>query len=124
MKIADMRRTKAEKTAEEKRWKGGPASGAEDYPHGLHIDLDHDGLTRLGLKDTPKPGDEFEGQFHGRVTEASENSDENSKEPRRRVRMLLHHVGVEPKKDTKSLRDELSAASAEHDLPPKYDRGG
>lgn len=118
MNLADMKRSKADKKAEAKRWES-PSAGGEDYPRGLHIEFDHDGLDKLGMKDTPKPGDEFHGEFHGRVTEASENSDDRSDKPRRRVRMVLHKVGVEKKKDTKSLRDELGKAADAADKPPK-----
>ena len=112
MQLSDMKRSKAEKKAEAARWKSGPVD--EDYPHSLHIEFDQDGLKKLGVDDMPKPGDEYQGKFHGRVTHSSEEADEDG-EPRRRVRMVMHHVGMEPKdeeaKPDKAADDIRKAAS-------------
>lgn len=49
MTLADMKRTKADKKAETKRWD--EPIGAGDYPYGLAIDLDDETITKLGLGD-------------------------------------------------------------------------
>lgn len=96
MKIADMKRSAADKKADQQRYKGGPSVGSDDYHHGLHIELDHHGMKKVGMDDMPASGDEYEGQFRGRVVDTHEDS-EDGQEPRRRVRILLHHVGMESK---------------------------
>jgi len=50
MNLIDVKRTKADKKAEQDRWKdGGTVENMDDYPYGLTIHLDDDVLEKLGL---------------------------------------------------------------------------
>lgn len=99
MKPVSLARTKTEKQAEKDRWDRGPVPIVDEHSSGHHIELDHHDLKKLGVNETPAPGDEYRGEFHGRVIESSENADENDEAPRRRVRVLLHHVAMERRDD-------------------------
>src|SRR5690242_18297437 len=113
MKMSDMRRTKAEKAAREKSFREGPMMDADgDYHHGLHLELDHDGMNKIGMRETPKPGDEYRMEAHGRVIEASDSSREGQKSPNRRVRILVHRLGVEKK--ARSDRSEEHTLNSSH----------
>ena len=112
MKLQDMKRTAADKKAEQARYKAGYAVGggdADDYHHGMHIELDHHGMKKVGMDDMPASGDEYEGQFRGRVVDTHEDS-RDGQEPRRRVRILLHHVGMEPKGKSDGDEDDRPRA--------------
>jgi major coat protein len=129
MKIVSMKRTKAEKTAREKEMDGGPSWGADDYHHGLRVSLDHEGMNKIGMKETPKPGDEYHIEAHGRVVSARDESREGQKNPDRNVEILLHRMGAEPKGDAddgKSLKDDVRDAADRYDADAKDEpvRGG
>ena len=115
MKLMNMKRTKAEKTAREKGWRDGPwVEGEGDYHHGLRVSLDHDSMNKVGMKDTPKPGDEYRIEAHGRVVSASDNSRDGQKSPDRRVEILIHRMGAEPRAasdDGKSVKDDVRDAA-------------
>jgi hypothetical protein len=113
MKLANMKRTKTEKTAREKDWKLGTSTGADDYHHGLRVSLDHDAMNKVGMSETPKPGDEYRIEAHGRIIGARDESREGQKTPDRSVEILLHRMGAEPKAasdDGKSLKDNVREA--------------
>jgi hypothetical protein len=115
MKLADMKRTKAEKTAREKSWKDGPVMGDDaDYHHGLRVSLDHESMNKVGMSETPKPGTEYRIEAHGRVVSASDSSREGQKSPDRRVEILIHRMGAEPKAASdngKSVKDDVRDAA-------------
>ncbi len=122
MKLASMKRTKAEKTAREKEWKDGPSMGADDFHHGLRVSLDHDSMNRVGMKDTPSVGDEYRIEAHGRVVSARDESREGQRTPDRNIEIVLHHMGAEPKAasdDGKSLKDDVRDAAAQVDANAK-----
>ncbi len=114
MKLTSMKRTKAEKTAREKNWKEAPSMGSDDYHHGLRISLDHDGMNKLGMKETPDVGDEYRIEAHGRVISTSDNSRAGQSAPDRRVTILIHRMGAEPKAasdDGKTVKDDVKDAA-------------
>lgn len=50
MDLVDVKRTKADKEAERKRWEGESVVGEmDDYPYGLTIHLDDQTMEKLGL---------------------------------------------------------------------------
>jgi hypothetical protein len=51
MDLVDLKRTAADKKAEEERWKGEAVGDGSDYPYGLSVHLDHQTITKLGLVD-------------------------------------------------------------------------
>lgn len=118
MALIDMKRSKADKAAAEKQIRVVPQAG-EDYPYGLHIELDHPTMNKLGMNETPSPGDEMTGQFKGRVIEAREDQTEGE-EPRRHARVLLHHLSVDQPKtkgaDKRAgLRDTIAKSVAKYE---------
>ncbi len=114
MKLNDMKRTKAEQKAREASWKDGPVDSDGDYHHGLRMSLDHDSMNKIGMKETPAPGDEYRIEAHGRVVSASDSAREGQKSPDRRVEILIHRMGAEPKSkvdDGKSVKDDVRDAA-------------
>ena len=113
MKMSDMRRTKAEQKARSTRFEEGPVE-ADDYDHGLHVSLDHDGMNKVGMKETPKAGDEYRIEAPGRVVSTSDNSRAGQTTPDRRVTILIHRMGAEPKSsadDGKSVKEDVREAA-------------
>ncbi len=49
MDLVDIKRTDADKKAEEKRWE--EPSEREDYPYGLSIHIDEEAMAKLGLSE-------------------------------------------------------------------------
>ncbi len=95
MALVDMKRTPAEKKAEKAKYDSiGPASG-DDYPYGLHINLDHEMLSKLGIDKLPAVGDKMHLHAHAHVTEVSEESREGGKK-RRSLRLQMRKMQVEP----------------------------
>lgn len=93
-KLTDMKRTKADKKAEEEGHKGHAMDG-EDYPYGLSIRLDHHSLKKLGMHDSlPKVGSKLMLHAHAHVKSASEHSEGGGKK-RRHVELELRHMAVE-----------------------------
>jgi len=53
MDLVDVKRTKADKEAERKRWEGESAvAEMDDYPYGLTLHLDDQTMEKLGLSGT------------------------------------------------------------------------
>lgn len=91
MKMADMKRVeKAEK--ESKAEHATAADKREDYPYGLRIELDHEGMKKLGMKKLPKVGSLMKLAAHAKVTSARESSDEGDTSPRRSASMQITHL--------------------------------
>lgn len=115
MKLHEMKRTPAEKKTRETRWKDAPAiGGADDYHHGLRVNLDHEAMNKIGMTETPKPGDEYRIEAHGRIVSASDRSREGQKSPERNVEILIHRMGAEPKvasDDGKTVKDDVRDAA-------------
>jgi hypothetical protein len=94
-KLTDMKRTKADKKAEEEGNLKGHAIDGEDYPYGLSIRLDHHSLKKLGMHNSlPKVGSKIMLHAHAHVKSASEHSEEGGKK-RRHVELELRHMAVE-----------------------------
>jgi len=113
VKLVDMKRTKAEQKARSARFDG-PMDSDGDYDHGLHVSLDHDGMNKIGMKETPKAGDEYRIEGHGRVISTSDHSRAGQTAPDRRVTILIHRMGAEPKSkadDGKSVKDDVRDAA-------------
>lgn len=106
MKLVDLKRSKAEKKARTEEHSIGSAD--EDYPYGTRIRLEHEDMEKLGMKDTPAPGDTFHIEAHGKVTHSHESADEKGK--RRHVEIHLTKLGAEAKEDTGGLRTTIEKA--------------
>jgi hypothetical protein len=98
MKMADMKRKKLPK--EKSPSVVDAPLNREDYPYGLRIELDHDGMKKLGLKKMPKVGSKHQMRIHAKVTHASERSDEHDKKPRREVSMQITHMAHDGENDS------------------------
>jgi hypothetical protein len=112
MKTVVMKRSDREKKNVEESYGIPFRPSADDYPHGLVINLDDDCLRKLGINEMPKPGDHFriEGEAHVLSSE-QRDTDQNSD---RRVELVLHELGAEKTgeeaKPEKTIRDELEDA--------------
>lgn len=106
--MKDMKRTKADKAAEKKRYTKPMAAGdGESYPYGLHVSLDHESLKKLGMKSLPKVGDKLHMKAHAHVTEVSEDH-RDGENPRRSVRVQLRKMalGAKESKARGYIKDE------------------
>jgi hypothetical protein len=113
MKTHVMKRSDREKKAAEEEYAVPWHGGHEDYPHGLRICLDDASLKKLGIDEMPKPGDQYriEGEAHVLGSE-QRDTDQSSM---RRVELVLHELGAEPKPGNseargKSVREDLEDA--------------
>lgn len=98
-KLKDMKKTKADKAKEKKRYDKPMSPGGDEYPYGLHLRLDHDSLKKLGMKTLPKVGDKLHMHGHAHVIEVSEDH-RDGEGPRRNVSVQLRKMALgakEPK---------------------------
>lgn len=86
MALVDLKRSKKEQKAEVASPKGG-----DEYGYGLNINLDHEHLKKLGIKDLPEPGSVMHLRAHAHVRDTSEHNDEDGK-PRRTVNLQLRKM--------------------------------
>lgn len=126
MKTHVMKRSPAEKDAAVEGNYALPAPSAPDYPYGLRLTLDDECLKKLGINRLPKPGDKFRVEGEAHVTSAEQrDTDQNSD---RRVELVLHELGFEPKrgnsteKPERSIREDLE--DARHQAPGSTARRG
>lgn len=71
-KLVSMKETAAEEKAEQ----ASLDSPAPDYPYGLRLSLGRNELKKLGMKDLPEIGDEFEIVARGKVVSISQSESE------------------------------------------------
>jgi hypothetical protein len=105
MKKKPMKAPKAGKLAEPTHAPG------EDYPYGLRISLDHEGMKKLGMKKMPKIGSKHKITAHAHVTSVRESHDmhSSSKQPDRSLEMQISHMALEkgePNPDVESAQEE------------------
>ena len=75
----------------------GPTTLAPDrpeYPYGLRLNLDDDGLAKLGLTDLPEPGTVMHIMAHCTVVRRSESSDEQGKDKNLELQITDMAVGM------------------------------
>jgi hypothetical protein len=113
VKTVVMKRSDADKKKVEESYATPFHPGGDDYPYGLHITLDNDSLSKLGIDGIPKPGDKFKIAGEAHVL-SSEQRDTDQKSDRR-VELVLHELGAEPKPGNssdrqKSVREDLEDA--------------
>lgn len=96
------------KRAPEKKGKKGngsdlasPVSSREDYPYGLRIELDHEGMKKLGMHKMPRVGEKHRIVAHAKVTSSSEHSYEGEGK-RRSASLQITHM----KMSTKGKHDD------------------
>jgi hypothetical protein len=107
VKMTDMKRTKADKKAEDEKY-ASHKMGGDDYPYGLTVSLDHHGLKKLGMHDSlPKVGSKLMLHAHAHVKSAREEMREGGKK-HRHVELELRHMAIEhgKGKDPAIARDE------------------
>jgi hypothetical protein len=108
-KMVDMKRTDAEIKAKNSPMK--VTSGSrESYPYGLSLTLDADSLKKLGIKDLPTVGDEFEITAMARVTSVSKNASETNDSTR--VELQITQMCVESEADEAADEDEKTETYA------------
>ncbi len=108
-KMASMKRPKVKGT---KNPSVEPSSPHMDkYPYGLRIELDHEGMKKLGMKKLPKVGSKHKITAHAHVVSASESHHEGDKKSNRSASMQITHMALEkgePTKDTESRDEEYN----------------
>lgn len=93
MAMVDMKRTKADKAAQKKRYDTIGGIGGEDYHHGLGVSLGHEELSKLGISEMPQVGDKLQVTAHAHVTSASENHRDGGQKERR-IELQLRQMEV------------------------------
>lgn len=102
-----MRRSAKEKKREESPMATSPG---RDYGWGLSVNLDHDHIAKLGMKELPAGGSKVKIMAHARVTRSSEESDEGGK-PRRGMSLQITHLALD-KPSTVAVRRVAGVAPA------------
>jgi hypothetical protein len=93
MKMADMKRSKADKKADSvvSAVPTGEYEGP-DYPYGLCINLEKDSLEKLGLSKLPEVGEEMIIQAQVKVTRVSASADQ--KNEHKGVELQIVKMGI------------------------------
>jgi hypothetical protein len=122
MAMVDMKRSKEERAdADEAMNK---PMEQEPYPYGLHVELDHDSLKKLGVDQLPKVGSKLKIHAHGHVVSAEEREHEHDGgKKHRHVRVQLRQMEVEHSKGHEekaagakgAMDDALSDMGSEND---------
>jgi len=107
MKLASMKR-KPEKVS--KNPKAGPMDSRDNFPYGLRVELDHEGMKKLGMKTLPKVGSKHRLMAHAHVTSSSEHQSEGDKGPRRSLSMQITHLGLAPTKASDTEDDDTQGS--------------
>lgn len=109
--MAHMERTKAEKKEIEKGYavqESGP-----DYPYGLRIHLDHDGLKKVGIEEMPEVGGEVHIRAKAHVVGARSEKREGGEE--RHLELQITHLGVHPEeKEAGEKKDNSTSGRRRH----------
>ena len=101
-KMVDMERTKAEAKKANQPYQLG---STDKFPYGLALSLEADALKKLGIKELPAVGDEYNILAVGRVTRTSQDAGENQSSSRMEIQItqlsLTHEdEQMAEKKDT------------------------
>lgn len=97
MAMTDMKRTKADKKAREKRYDNmSVGGGGDDYHHGLNVSLGHEELSKLGINKMPTVGDKLHLHAHAHVKSVSEDHRDGGKKERR-VELELRKMQIKKK---------------------------
>jgi hypothetical protein len=102
MKQVNLKRTPAEKKAEESRHKEMGYSNppkAHDYPQGLIINIGEGELDKLGIKTLPKADTEVNFTGRGRVVTVHSEA-VSGKDPTERLEVQITHMGIATKTPT------------------------
>lgn len=87
------------------------------YPWGLRLNLDHDTLTKLGVKDLPKVGSHVHIHAKAHVQSISQNAHKSDGgKPNRSVELQIHHMAIGKGGATSALdavNDGVDEASGE-----------
>lgn len=109
-KMKDMKRTKADKKAEDERYSGHKI-GQDDYPYGLSVSLDHHSLKKLGIEKMPKVGSKVKLHSHAHVKSTREENRDGKMH--RSMELELRHMHIEPGEGTGAETDGDSGKKEE-----------
>jgi hypothetical protein len=125
VKMVDLKRTAAERKAEQKNYESGPKAG-DDYGYGLTVRLDHRHLKKLGITKMPKAGDVLHLHSKAHVKSTSEHSEDGA--DRQHMELELRHMALEATKraSTEDVEEgNLTGAKAAMDQAlDKQEKGG
>lgn len=110
MKLANLKRSPAEKKEREKALEKPAVAGHDnDYDYGTRLNLSHEHLEKMGVEELPKLGAKLNLSGHGHVLHSEETLRDGKKE--RRLELQVSHLGMEPRRSDKSIRSELEEAA-------------
>lgn len=102
-------------TKEKREPKGETAltnSEGPEYPYGLSISLDNDGLEKIGIKEMPELGKTMILHAKVEVTNISENQNQREK-PHRSLVLQITDMAIEDIKEKKDVTGSLYGESKE-----------
>lgn len=109
-KLSDVRRTEAElkrhEAEDRARW-----SSVERQ--GIHVNVDHDHLRKMGHKTPPKVGSHVELHAKARVKHVRTHHDEHG-HPRHHVELEITHAAMKPHDGKRDIKDVLDEALTQH----------
>jgi hypothetical protein len=121
-----MKRTKADKKAEEEKYSSNKIGG-DDYPYGLSVHLDHHSLKKLGLHGAlPKVGSKIPMTAHAHVKSTREENRDGKMH--RSMELELRHMSMEhgegknqekPDGDTEEMNKGMKKALDKAVIGPK-----
>lgn len=76
-----------------------------DYPYGLRLHIDHDGMKKLGMKELPEVGHEVHIRAKAHVSSASSEKQEGQ-EDHHRLELQITHLGIAHKADGFKAEDQ------------------
>jgi len=103
VEMAHMARSK-----EEKKRQMEPMNVREsgpDYPYGLRVDLDHEGMKKIGMDEMPEVGGEV--SLHAKAHVVSARSEKREgEEDHRSVGLQITHLGIHHEESKKEEKEE------------------
>jgi hypothetical protein len=91
-KMVDLKRTPAERKAEQAKYDKPGRIGGDDYGYGLTVRLDHEHLKKLGITKMPKAGDVVHLHSKAHVKSTSEHSEDGG--DRKHMELELRHMSL------------------------------
>lgn len=89
----------------------GAESGGSDYPYGLRVHVDHDGLKQLGMDEMPDVGHAVELRAKAQVAGVHEAQHEDGTKTRR-LELQITHMGLHHKADGMKAEDQGDSGKA------------
>jgi hypothetical protein len=118
MKLVNLKRSAADKTAEKARHKAmGWADPPEphDYPQGAQINLGEGELSKLGFTEPPKAGAEVTFTGRGKIITVHSEAGGKGKDPTEHVQIQITHLGLEKRVGAAEQMYDRTPAASDND---------